>query len=191
MHEALFQLIAEKRTLSETDERLCLTYFEPISVPKNHIIEAAGGIPKYLYFVVSGYVRLFYTDENGTDVTTHLNCPPGFITSYFSFINQTASRENVASITACDVLRISKSNLDNLFRESAAMKDFSITVFEQSLAYNETRANELATLTAEQRYKKLMMTYPGILQRVPVQYIASFLGIKPESLSRIRRQLIS
>lgn len=191
MHESLFQLIESKLPFSDADRRLCLAYFEPVTAPKNQIIEAAGKTPKYLYFVVSGYVRLFYIAENGVDITTHINCPPGFITAYFSFINQTASRENVASITACDLLRITKADLDQLFRESAALKDFSISIFEQSLAYNETRANELATLTAEQRYKKLLLTNPGILQQVPVQYIASFLGIKPESLSRIRRQLIS
>lgn len=191
MHELLFQLIAEKYPLSDADRQRCLTYFEPVSVPKNQFIETAGKPPAYLYFISSGYVRLFYTDESGTEVTTHINCPPGFITSYNSFISQTASRENVASVTACQLLRITKANLDQLFRESTTLKDFSISVFEQSLAYNETRANELATLTAEQRYKKLMQSNPGMLQQVPVQYIASFLGMKPESLSRIRRQLIS
>lgn len=71
------------------------------------------------------------------------------------------------------------------------MKDFSILVFQESITYNENRSKELSTLNAEQRYIKLIKNYPGIIQNVPIQYIASFLGMKPESLSRIRRKLIN
>jgi len=87
--------------------------------------------------------------------------------------------------------RITKKDLDLLTQESTALKDFSISVFQQSIVYNENRSKELATLTAEQRYKKLIENFPSIIHNVPVQYIASFLGIKPESLSRIRRQMIN
>ena len=71
------------------------------------------------------------------------------------------------------------------------MKDFSISVFQQSITYNEKRSRELSVLNAEQRYLKLMNDYPEIIQNVPIQYIASFLGMKPESLSRIRRKIIN
>ncbi|WP_225876756.1 Crp/Fnr family transcriptional regulator [Flavobacterium muglaense] len=159
-------------------------------MPKNSVIEEEGKIPKYLYFVVSGFMRLFHYNENGNEITTHINCPPGFITSYFDFINQTESNDNVACITECELLRITKKDLNFLNEQSGAFKDFSIAVFQQSIAYNENRSKELATLTAEQRYHKLMDNYPTILNYVPIQYIASFLGMKPQSLSRIRRQLI-
>lgn len=69
-------------------------------------------------------------------------------------------------------------------------KDFSISVFQKSLAYNNNRSKELATLSAEERYQKLMQDYPHILQNVPLQYIASFLGMNPKSLSRIRKKFI-
>jgi Mn-dependent DtxR family transcriptional regulator len=59
------------------------------------------------------------------------------------------------------------------------------------MTYNENRSRELATLSAEERYKKMIINYPGILHNVPIQYIASFLGMKPESLSRIRKKLIN
>jgi CRP-like cAMP-binding protein len=73
----------------------------------------------------------------------------------------------------------------------AMMKDFSISVFQQSIAYNENRSRELSALNAEERYLKLLKDYPEIIQHVPIQYIASFLGMKPESLSRIRRKIIN
>jgi len=191
MHKHLLDIVSQKVLLSDADALLCQKYFEQVRFPKNQVIETAGTIPKYLYFVVNGFVRLFHHNENGDEVTTHINCPPGFITSYIHFINQTQTDENVECITACELLRITKVDLDHLTRESLNFKDFSIQVFQQSITYNELRSKELATLTAEQRYKKLIENYPGIVHHVPVQYIASFLGMKPESLSRIRKRILS
>jgi len=191
MYGQLIKLITQKITLSDNDQELCKQYFEPILFPKNCILEEEGKTPKYLYFVLSGFVRLFHYNAKGNEITTHINCPPGFITSYFNFINQTKANENLECITESELLRITKSNLDSLTQQSPAFKDFSIWIFQQSIVYNENRSKELATLTAEQRYRKLIETFPDILHNVPVQYIASFLGMKPESLSRIRRQIIN
>gem|GEM_PF-70686 len=188
-HQTLISLISSQVTLSENDLKLCREYFEPVVLPKNFTAEEAGRIPSYLYYVNSGFMRLFYYNDQGDEITTHINCPPGFITSYQHFIHATTSNEFVECVTACDLLRITRGNLELLTTTSGAMKDFSIWVFQQSLQYNEARANQLATLTAEQRYRNLILHYPGIVQHVPLQYIASFLGIKPESLSRIRKQL--
>lgn len=191
MHDKLLKFIESGYHFNADEVDKLKLYFEPVEFPKNTIIETEGDIPQYLYYIVSGYLRLFHFDEHGNEITTHINCPPGFFTSYFNFINQTKSEENVECITACELLRITKENLDKLINECPAMKDFSISVFQESITYNENRSKELSTLNAEQRYIKLIKNYPGIIQNVPIQYIASFLGMKPESLSRIRRKLIN
>jgi CRP-like cAMP-binding protein len=191
MYEHLLNIISQRVSLTEADNDLCKACFDPVLSPKNRIVEQAGYIPQYLYFVVKGFMRIFHYNESGDEITTHINCPPGFLTSYFHFINQSKADENVECITECELLRITKPNLDLLTSQSAAFKDFSIEIFQQSLAYNETRSRELASLTADQRYKKLIENYPGIIHHVPVQYIASFLGMKPESLSRIRKKMLS
>ena len=190
MHEALLKIIQQQVSITDRDTKLCKTYFEPVLFPKNRIIEEEGKIPKYLYFVVSGFVRLFHYNDKGDEVTTQINCPPGFITSYSDFSNQTKASDNVECITECELLRITKNNLDLLTSESEPIKDFSIWVFHQSMAYNENRSKDLATLTAEQRYLKFIENYPEIIHNVPLQYIASFLGMNAKSLSRIRKQLI-
>ena len=190
MHEKLLEIIRQQIPISDKDAELCTEYFEPIIFPKNRIIEDEGKIPQYLYFVVSGYMRLFQYNDNGDEITSHINCPPGFITSYFNFINQTKATENVECITECELLRITKNNLDLITSKSDAFKNFSIWVFQQSIAYNENRSKELATLSAEQRYQKLIDNYPHIIHNVPLQYIASFLGMNAKSLSRIRKQMI-
>ena len=190
MHDQLLNLITTKVVLANYDKELCEKYFEPVSFSKNTIIEQESIVPKYLYFVVSGFMRLFHYNNLGDEITTHINCPPGFITSYSHFINLTKSNENVECITECMLLRIAKADLDLLVQYSPAFRDFSTWVFQQSITYNENRSKDLATLTAEQRYKKLIDNYPQILYNVPLQYIASFLGMNPKSLSRIRKQMI-
>lgn len=191
MHDKLLKFIQSNHNFSSDEVEMIKLYFEPVEFPKNTIIEKEGKIPQYLYYIASGYLRLFHFDEHGNEVTTHINCPPGFFTSYFNFINQTKSKENVECITDCELLQITKENLDKLTNECPSMKDFSISVFQESITYNENRSKELSTLNAEQRYLQLIKNYPEIIQNVPVQYIASFLGMKPESLSRIRRKLIN
>ncbi|WP_276965904.1 Crp/Fnr family transcriptional regulator [Chryseobacterium sp.] len=191
MYDKLLQYMHSGYGFTQEETETVRKYFEPVAFSKNTIIEEAGRVPQYLYYIVSGYLRLFYTDEKGNEVTTHINCPPGFFTSYSDFINSTVSENTIESVTDSELLRISKENLDHLISQSQAMKDFSISVFQQSISYNEKRSRELSVLNAEQRYLQLMNDYPEIIQNVPIQYIASFLGMKPESLSRIRRKIIN
>lgn len=190
MYDPLLNLISQNVALTDNDKALCKKYFEPVLFPKNRIIEQEGQVPKYLYFVVSGFMRIFHYNHSGDEVTTHINCPPGFLTSYTHYTNQTKSLENVECVTECELLRITKNDLDILIENSDSFKDFSFWVFQQSISYNENRSKDLATLTAEQRYKKLIENHPEILHNVPLQYIASFLGMNSKSLSRIRKQMI-
>ena len=190
LQQKLIDFIRSAHPLSTVDTDLIVRHFEPVLFPKNRIIEEEGKVPKYLYYIVSGYLRLFHYNDSGDEITTHINCPAGFFTSYFHFVNQTSSADNVECVTECELLRITKADLEAVTSKSPVIKDFSIGVFQQSISYNETRSMELASLSAEQRYLKLITNYPGILHNVPIAYIASFLGMKPESLSRIRRKLL-
>jgi CRP/FNR family transcriptional regulator, anaerobic regulatory protein len=191
MQQKLIEAISKKIFLTEEDKQLCASYFEPVTSVKNTVLEMQGTIPRYLYFVSAGFMRLFYADDNGAEATTYFGTPGDFIAPFLSFINGVKAKESVACITDCEILRILKTDLAELISKSDNFKQFSLVIFEQAIGAAEKRANDLATLTAGQRYGKLMKQQPEILQHVPIQYIASFLGIKPESLSRIRRQMIS
>lgn len=191
MHEQLIKDILIKHQIEPQDIELCKKLFQPVLMPKNRILEEEGKVPQHLYYIVSGFMRLFYYNDNGDEVTTHLNCPHGFFTAFSDFMNQIKASVNVETVTECQLLRITKQDYETLINESPFWKDYGMHVLQESVIYNEERSKDLATLTAEQRYLKLMSSYPNIIQNVPLQYIASFLGIKPESLSRIRRNLIN
>jgi CRP/FNR family transcriptional regulator, anaerobic regulatory protein len=191
MQTKLIETISSKVNLSAADIILIKSYFEPVSFAKNEIIEEQDKIPEYLYFIISGFMRLFYYDDNGDEVTTHFVTPSGFIASYLSLIHETKAVENVECITDCKLLKIHKLKFKELVDKSDNFKSYSLLIFQNAFSNIQARANDLATLSAEQRYKKLLQEKPELLQNIPIQYIASYLGMKPESLSRIRRQMNS
>lgn len=189
--QTLLSVIEKTVKPSAEDGELCAQYFEEQTVSRNTVLEEGGKVPRWLWFSVDGFLRLFHSDDNGEEQTSFLCSPPGFIASFLAFIHQTVSIDTVACITDSRLLRISHSNLKTLIDRSQNFQQFSLVIFEQAIRSVSDRANDLATLNAEQRYRKLLAQQPAIAQQVPVQYIASYLGMKPESLSRVRRGIIS
>lgn len=181
--------LSKQVTLTADDIACCNRYFERREIAKNHVVEEDNRVPRHLYYLNDGYMRLFYYDDNGDEITTWIATPGTFITSFLEFINEKKSVYLLECITDCDVYLIERSRLVGLIGENENFKNLSLVIFEQAIVNTSVRANDLATLTAELRYKKLLETQPAIIQHVPIQYIASYLGIKPQSLSRIRKQL--
>lgn len=187
----LFETVADIMDMPNADKLLCYQYFEPIFFPKNTIIESAGKIPQHQYFIVNGIMRNFYIDDLGKEITTDMNNEPRFFTSYTHFSNRTISNENIECVTECSLLRIKRDDEDILYAESIILGKYTIVLFQQIIEKEKKRINELSTLNAKERYLKFIANNPNVLKSVPLQYIASYLGIKPETISRIRRDLIS
>jgi CRP/FNR family transcriptional regulator, anaerobic regulatory protein len=191
-YEALFNYVEQViPVMPEADRDSVRQTFKPLRVPKDTILEKAGKVPMYHNFIVSGFMRNFHIDDKGEEVTVDINNGPRFFTSYFHFINQTVSNENLHCITDCEILRITKTDAAMTATTSLTQKDFTIKLFEQVMEEEKQRINDLSTLTAEQRYLKFIRDKPNIIRNVPLKYISSYLGIKPESLSRIRRNHFS
>lgn len=186
--DTLFNYVGQILEMPEHDKNQCREYFTPIQLPKDTILEKSGKVPKYHNFIVSGYMRNFHVNENGQEITVDLNDGPRFFSSYFHFMNQTVSDENIQCISDCELLRITFDDVEEMVKTSITQRDYSIRLFHQLMEEQKQRSNDMATLTAEQRYMKLIEKKPNIVKHVPLKYIASYLGIKPESLSRIRRE---
>ena len=188
-YETLFTYISQIIELPEHDRASCRATFHPLWLAKNTYLEKAGKVPQYHNFIVSGYMRKYYMNEKGEEVTNDLNDGPRFFTSYQHFVHQTVSNEYLECITDCEILRISKKDADLTAQTSYTQKDYTIKLFQQIQEEYKERIDDLANLTAEQRYLKFIKKASNILKNVPLKYIASYLGIKPESLSRIRREI--
>ena len=190
MLSKLYANIAQNLTVTEALKQTIEQYFTPLQVPKNTIIEEEGKVPQYLYFVNEGYLRSFYYDDQGDEITTYLATPEQYMASFLSLSQQKISTENIETITDCNLLKISRTDFLKIIDNHPDFREYSLSIFEQAFSQMNKRANDLATLTAEQRYNQLIQHQGNILLNVPIQYIASFLGIKPQSLSRIRKQMI-
>jgi CRP/FNR family transcriptional regulator, anaerobic regulatory protein len=190
MLSKLYTHIAQNFNLTEDFKQTIEQYFIPLQISKNTIIEEEGKVPKYLYFVNEGYMRSFYYDNDGDEITTYLATPEQYMASFLSLSQQKISTENLETITDCSLLKISREDFLKIIEQYPDFRQYSLQIFERAFSQMNQRANDLATLTAEQRYTQLIKKQGNILQNVPIQYIASFLGIKPQSLSRIRKQMI-
>jgi CRP-like cAMP-binding protein len=188
-YDTLFSYISRIMEIPGHDKESCRQTFKPLWVAKDTILDSAGRVPQYHNFIVSGYMRKYHIDEKGEEVTTDLNDGPRFFSSWFHFANQTITNEYLQCITDCQLLRISKADADRTAGTSYTQKDYTIRLFNSIQEEYRERINDLANLTAEQRYRKFLDRTPSIIKNVPLKYIASYLGIKPESLSRIRREI--
>ncbi|MHA7943233.1 Crp/Fnr family transcriptional regulator [Formosa sp. 3Alg 14/1] len=104
-------------------------------------------------------------------------------------MHKTPSNENLHCITDCELLRIKRDDVDVTAKLGVTQMQYTIQVLQQQLEKNKQRAIDHTTLSAEQRYVKLQKEHPTIIQNIPLKYIASYLGINPGSLSRIRNEL--
>ena len=189
MFQVLFDFIRQLVDIPERDQEYCLEFFKPFFVKKGTLLESAGMTHKYHNFIVSGYMRNFYHDVNGREVTTDLNDGPRFFTSYNSFINQVASNENLHCITDCKLLRINREDNDTIAKIGIKSQEYIEKILQHYLESSKQRIIDLKTLTAKERYLKMLQDHPSIIKNIPIAYIASFLGINPGSLSRIRQEL--
>ena len=183
-YTTLFEYISRMIALPEGDQQSVRRSFKPVLVPKDTVIEKAGEVPGYHNFIVSGFMRNFYWDADGNEITTDLNDGPRFFTSYSHFMNRTVSDENLHCITDCELLRISREDVDVTAARSSTQKDYTIRILQEHLQKDKDRINDMANLTAEARYAKFVRANPNIIRHVPLKYIASYLGITQRHLSR-------
>jgi CRP-like cAMP-binding protein len=183
-----FSFVEEILILPEADKTSIRQLFKPVFVPKDTIIELAGEVPLYHNFIVSGYMRNFYVDKDDNEITSDLNDGSRFFTSYFHFMNRTVSNENLHCITDCELLRISRDDVEVGAQRSSTQKDYTIQILQKHLEADKQRINDMTTLTAEDRYRKFLREKPTIVRHVPLRYVASYLGITQRHLSRLRKE---
>ena len=153
------------------------------------IIIREGSIADSIYFIEKGLLRTYYL-LNGKEINTYFACDRQFITSYSSFIAQTPSLEYLETIENSIVYSISFSTMTGLYNVSSKFEKLGRIMAEENYLCVIDRTRKMQTLTAKQKYLDFIDSYDKmIVQRVPQYQIASYLGITPESLSRVRKQI--
>jgi CRP-like cAMP-binding protein len=189
MKDRLTRVLRSFSTFSEEDIAMGMEYMRPKTFEKDTYLIEAGHTCDWLAFVYSGVVRNYYISSKEEEVTYCLTLPNTFISAYASFIQQKASIEYIHALAKVEALFLHREDLEHLTNENSAWLKFSKYMAEQSYLLMENRMLKMQMESAECRYHDLITTSPEVLHQVPLNYIASYLGISQRHLSRMRRNL--
>ncbi len=156
--------------------------------PKNTILTSIGDIENYFYIVLSGYLRLYHIID-GKEHTTNFTTGNNTTSSYESFIKRTPSDYILEACTDVAVIRLSHKKVHQAYKENFIVERLGRIATEQNYIRKINQQIEKNSLTAEERYVKLKNEWPDLIENIPQHKIATYLGIAPESLSRIRKNL--
>ena len=162
-------------------------YFKQEKIPAKRSILCEGNIAKRIYFIESGCLRMFFTEEN-KDVTVQFFLEGSHVCSMESFLKHIPSRFNLETLEAGTFYTLSKENYLRLIAELPAFNEYFQNYINTRMFYYVNLLLDYIRLSPEQRYHDLLEKHPEILQRVPQYHIASYLGITPVSYSRIRNR---
>lgn len=180
------------RFVNLTEEEL--THFTrkmtPRKLRRKEVLLQEGDISHSVAFINKGCVRYYYLVD-GEEHTGQFFFENSFVTDYESFIREEPSRQNIDALEKSELLLLTKTNLYQLYNENPKFERFGRLMAENAYLGLRRRNNELLNLNPEERYLQLIKQRPKVIERIPQHYIASYLGIQPESLSRIRKRIIS
>lgn len=186
--EQLLKSIQDYISLNEKEIELLSNAVEKRMFSKNDIIFTEGNVAEDIYFVTKGCVRLFYTVD-GTDKTAFFYTEGQFICAGESYTYNIPAVENYQAVEDTELLIFSKSKIDLLLKEVPSVEVIARIATENELITCQKVIASFVTKSAEERYIDLLNTQGELFQRVPQQYIASFLGVSPETLSRIKARV--
>jgi CRP-like cAMP-binding protein len=172
----------------DTVSKICSS-FRRLDLPRGGFFVQTDVISTSLAFLEDGQLRYYSVDANGEERTTYISLPNTFVASLLSLLNEMPARENIVAVTSSKLWIIHKKDLLHLRDSIPAFKDFYIGLLEWQICCIDKGKFDLITLTAEQRYEKLLKEEPEVIRQVPLQYIASMLGITPRHLSRLRGKI--
>ena len=189
MFEVLFQKLDEKIELTEEEKQLCKSFFTPKKLRKRQYILQEGDVCKYIAFVEKGMLRSYAIDEKGNEHIMQFAFEGWWISDQFSFLTSEPAIYTIDALEDSELLLLSKQAEEQLLQRIPKFERYFRILLQNSLIATQRRLISSLSQTAEERYTQLINGCPTIPQRVPQHMMASFLGITPETLSRIRKQM--
>jgi CRP-like cAMP-binding protein len=182
-------LFMNKMKFTDDEFSQMLSSFRREYVPRKYFFLKAGQVAKYKAYINKGSVRNFTTDEKGGEHILYFSFEDWWVGDLESFYNQQPARINVQAMEDCEILCLPKADLERLGEQIPKLKLLFAEKEKRSLFSHIQRLQEVKSLSAEARYLNLINKHPEIFQRIPLQYIAMYLDIEPQSLSRLRKRL--
>ena len=186
--KSLIEAIKKYISISADDEKIIARLFHKKSFKKSEYLLQAGNVCRYLIFIETGLVR-YYINQDGEEKTNYFNKEAEFVCNYMSFLPQAPSWINIQALEDTTVWVISHHDLQQFYKEVTNGERFGRLGIEEVFLQAIEQIGSLYTDAPDVRYTKFISTFPGLVQRIPQYYIASYVGVKPQSLSRIRRRI--
>lgn len=182
--------IAQHITLSEENRNKIASSFRIKYVKKRELLLQEGDVAKEVAFVLSGCLRSYSVDDNGFEHILQFAPTGWWITDMYSFISQKKAYLNVEVINDGTVALLSRKDQLNLFDEVPALERYFRIITENALVSSRQRLIDNLSLPARQRYENFCHTYPSLINDIPQKLIASYIGVTPEFLSKMRSDLL-
>lgn len=173
--------------VSQADEALILSAFEPFEIKRKQELLVAEQVCNDLYFITKGCMRSFYIDSKGVEQIYQIRMDNNWISDLESFFSHNPSKYYIQALEDTSMLRISNKRLEQLLLQIPSLERYFRILFQKAYINALDRLNSTMRDTALDRYNTLLKEHPEVFKRVPLIYIASYLGVTPESISRIRR----
>lgn len=175
--------------LSPEEEELILTLFRTKTYKKGAFFLREGEVCRQVGYITKGIFR-FYINEDGEEKTYGFSKENEFTSNYESFVPQSPSNQIIQALEDSEVWVISYAGLKEFYDKVRGGERFGRTVIEHVFVQTLKDRNSFYTDSPQSRYEKFIKEYPDLQQRLPQYYIASFVGVKPQSLSRIRKRIL-
>jgi len=187
MHSNLLKLFRQITELDNEEEMLIKSSFKSLSLKKHDFFLKAGEINKNIAYLEKGLVRYFvYKDDE--ESTFEFTKEGEFIADYQSFNNKSVSIQNIEAIEDCELLIIDYPSVQNIFNTTKNGNLIGRHIIEHRFDIMVNQLLAIYMQNHEERYKRFLSQYSDLTQRIPQYLIASYVGVKAQSLSRIRRR---
>ncbi len=189
MFSLLRRHIENRISLTDEEFNICTKFFIPKKIRKRQFLLNEGDICNHTSFVNTGCLRIYKIDSKGAEHIIQFALADWWVTDMNSFLSGTPSLYNIDALQDSEILLLEKSAREELLNACPKMERFFRLLIEANHVANYRRVADSLSASAEERYLKFIKTYPALYEQVPQHQIASYLGITPQSLSRIRKEL--
>jgi len=187
MNASLRQTIKNTISISENDLDFILSLFKPLILKKHDYFLEIGKRCNQVAFVKSGMLRIYYPNDKGEQTTCYFSFSNEFVTSFSSFSTGNPSIENIQAILQTELFVIEKQDLEMVYEKIPVTQELGRKAAENLAIIMEKRISLFLNNSADERYQFLLKHNPILIQTVPLQYLASYIGISPQHLSRLRK----
>lgn len=189
MKVELEKSIRSRIKASDEDFEVIRKKLIPKKVRKRQFLLNAGDVCEYMIFVERGLLRSFSDDKDGSEHTMQFAPEGWWISDMASLFSREPSKFNIEALEESELLLMSKQVMDELMDMVPQLPRYFLNLMENHIIALQRRINVVQSMSAEETYLKLMEIKPDLINRVSLQHIASYLGITPETLSRVRKQV--